>query len=47
MLSMMPIKKRKDTRIGADEDDADEVMKAAEEAEELALQADEDAAGGD
>ncbi len=36
-----------DTRIGDQEDDADEVELAAEEAEELALQADEDAAGGD
>jgi uncharacterized protein YbjQ (UPF0145 family) len=47
MLSVMPIRKRRDTTLGADEDDADEVAKAAEEAEELAVLADENAPGGD
>ena len=47
MLSMMTVGRRRDTRIGDDEDDADEVARAAEEAEELALEADEDAPGGD
>jgi uncharacterized protein YbjQ (UPF0145 family) len=53
ILSMMSVgagrtrRAERDTKIGADEDDADEVVLAAEEAEELALQADEDAAGGD
>jgi uncharacterized protein YbjQ (UPF0145 family) len=45
MLSMMTLNRRRDTVIGADEDDADEVERAAEEAEERALEADEDAGG--
>ena len=45
MLSMMTLDRRRDTVIGADEDDADEVERAAEEAEERALEADEDAGG--
>jgi uncharacterized protein YbjQ (UPF0145 family) len=47
ILSMMSVgrgRAAEDTRIGDEEDDADEVELAAEEAEELALQADEDAA---
>jgi uncharacterized protein YbjQ (UPF0145 family) len=50
MLSMLSVgrgRKAKDNEIGADEDDADEVVRAAEEAEELALEADEDASSGD
>ncbi len=50
MLSMMSVgrgHRARDTKLGADEDDADEVERAAEEAEQLALQADEDAGGGD
>jgi uncharacterized protein YbjQ (UPF0145 family) len=50
LLSMMTVgrgRADKDNRIGDQEDDADEVLLAAEEAEELALQADEDAGGGD
>jgi hypothetical protein len=50
ILSMMTVgrgRAERDNKIGADEDDADEVVLAAEEAEELALQADEDAPGGD
>jgi uncharacterized protein YbjQ (UPF0145 family) len=45
LLSMMTLERRRDTVIGADEDDADEVERAAEEAEERALEADEDAGG--
>jgi hypothetical protein len=41
---MMPLGKQKEELIGA-EDDADEVARAAREAEEMALEADE--AGGD
>ncbi|MFI5296927.1 MAG: heavy metal-binding domain-containing protein [Polyangiales bacterium] len=44
MLSMMPVgrgRKARDTRLGDEEDDADEIERAAEEAEELALLADE------
>jgi uncharacterized protein YbjQ (UPF0145 family) len=47
LLSMMSVgrgRAARDNEIGADEDDADEVVRAAEEAEELALQVDEDAA---
>ena len=50
MLSMMTVgrgRPEKDNRIGDDEDDADEVVRAAEEAEELALQADVDLSTGD
>ena len=50
ILSMMSVgrgHRAQDTELGKDEDDADEVVRAAEEAEELALQADEDAVGGD
>jgi hypothetical protein len=49
ILSMMTVgrgHRAEDTELGADEDDADEVERAAEEAEELALQADEDAGDG-
>jgi uncharacterized protein YbjQ (UPF0145 family) len=47
ILSMRTVGKgrQQDTRIGDEEDDADEVELAAEEAEELALQADEDRGG--
>jgi uncharacterized protein YbjQ (UPF0145 family) len=48
ILSMMTVgrgHRALDTELGADEDDADEVERAAEEAEELALQVDEDAGG--
>jgi uncharacterized protein YbjQ (UPF0145 family) len=41
MLSMMPLSRRRDTSIGSDEDDASEVERAAEEAEENALEIDE------
>ena len=41
MLSMMPLTRRRDTSIGSDEDDAREVERAAEEAEENALEIDE------
>jgi uncharacterized protein YbjQ (UPF0145 family) len=41
MLAMMPLNRRRDTRIGSDEDDAREVERAAEEAEENALEIDE------
>ncbi len=47
MLSMMTLDRRRDTVIGADEDDADAVVRAAEEAEESALELDEDAPEGD
>ncbi len=50
ILSMMTVgrgHRAQDTELGADEDDADDVERAAEEAEELALQADEDAGGDD
>ncbi len=41
MLAMMPLNRRRDTSIGSDEDDAREVERAAEEAEENALEIDE------
>lgn len=41
MLSMMPLGHRRDTSIGADDDDENEVEIAAEEAQENALEADE------
>jgi len=41
MLSVMPLNRRRDTSIGSDEDDAREVERAAEEAEENALEIDE------
>ena len=41
MLSMMPVGRRRDNSIGQDEDDADEVERAAEDAEENALELDE------
>jgi hypothetical protein len=41
MLSMMPLGHRKGTELGRDEDDAGEVERAAEDAEEAALEADE------
>lgn len=41
MLSMMPVKRRRDTSLGGDDDDASEVERAAEEAEENALALDE------
>jgi uncharacterized protein YbjQ (UPF0145 family) len=50
MLSMMTVgrgRAARDNKIGADDDDASEVELAAEEAEELALQADEDLSTGD
>jgi len=50
LLSMMTVRRgqrARDNRIGDEEDDADEVERAAEEAEELALQADEDLSTGD
>ena len=47
MMSVGRGHRARDTKLGADEDDADEVERAAEEAEQLALQADEDAGGGD
>jgi uncharacterized protein YbjQ (UPF0145 family) len=45
MLSMIPLGRRKDALIDA-EDDEDDIEVAAEEAEEAALEADEDAADG-
>ena len=50
MLSMMTVgrgRKARDNKIGADDDDETKVVLAAEEAEELALQADEDLSTGD
>jgi uncharacterized protein YbjQ (UPF0145 family) len=41
ILAMMPLDRRKDTELEADEDDADAVERAAEEAEEAALELDE------
>jgi hypothetical protein len=41
MLSMMSLNRRRDTSLGSDEDDASEVERAAEEAEENALELDE------
>jgi uncharacterized protein YbjQ (UPF0145 family) len=41
ILAMMPLDRRKDTDLEADEDDADAVERAAEEAEEAALELDE------
>ena len=41
MLSMMSLKRRRDTSLGGEDDDASEVERAAEEAEENALQLDE------
>jgi uncharacterized protein YbjQ (UPF0145 family) len=41
MLSMMPLGKRRDTNLGGDDDDAREVERAAEDAEENALELDE------
>ena len=41
MLSMMSLKRRRDTSLGSDDDDASEVERAAEEAEENALELDE------
>jgi len=41
ILSMMPLGKRRDTSLGSDDDDASEVERAAEEAEENALELDE------
>src|SRR5882724_2763303 len=41
ILSMMPLGKRRDTALGSDDDDASEVERAAEEAEENALELDE------
>ena len=38
MLSMIPVGKRRDTSIGSDEDDASAIERAAEEAEENALE---------
>jgi uncharacterized protein YbjQ (UPF0145 family) len=42
ILSMMPVGRRRDTVLGQDEDDADAVQRAAEEAEEAALELDEE-----
>jgi uncharacterized protein YbjQ (UPF0145 family) len=42
ILTMMSLDRRRDTVLGADEDDADAVERAAEEAEETALEQDED-----
>jgi uncharacterized protein YbjQ (UPF0145 family) len=47
MLSMMTLGRSKSTLIGADEDDADAVERAAEEAEEAALELDDDVETGD
>ena len=44
ILSMIPLGRRESARIDA-EDDAEDVRIAAEEAEELALEADEEAGG--
>ena len=41
MLSMMSLNRRRDTSLGSDDDDASEVERAAEEAEENALELDE------
>lgn len=41
MLSMLPVGHRRDTQIGSDEDDSSDVERAAEEAEENALELDE------
>lgn len=41
MLAMLPVGHRRDTEIGSAEDDANDVERAAEEAEENALEADE------
>ncbi len=41
ILSMMPLGKRRDTSLGSEDDDASEVERAAEEAEENALELDE------
>lgn len=41
MLSMMSLKRRRDTSLGGEDDDAREVERAAEEAEENALELDE------
>jgi uncharacterized protein YbjQ (UPF0145 family) len=41
MLSMMPLNRRRDTSLGTGDDDASEVERAAEEAEENALEIDE------
>jgi uncharacterized protein YbjQ (UPF0145 family) len=41
ILSMMPLNRRRDTSLGSDDDDASEVERAAEEAEENALELDE------
>jgi hypothetical protein len=41
MLSMMSVGKRKDTSLGKEDDDANEVERAAEDAEENALALDE------
>jgi hypothetical protein len=38
MLSMMPVGRRRDTSIGSEDDDASAVERAAEEAEENALE---------
>ncbi len=42
MLSMMPIGRRRDTSLGKDEDDAEEIALSAEEAEEIAREAAEE-----
>jgi uncharacterized protein YbjQ (UPF0145 family) len=47
ILSMMPIGRRRDTVLGEDEDDADAVVRAAEEAEEAALELDEETSDDD
>jgi hypothetical protein len=41
LLAMMPVGRRHDDHIAADDDDASEVERAAEEAQEAALEADE------
>lgn len=41
MLSMMPVKRRRDTSLGGEDDDESEVERAAQEAEENALELDE------
>ncbi|HEY5372546.1 MAG TPA: heavy metal-binding domain-containing protein [Polyangiaceae bacterium] len=41
MLSMMSLNRRRDTSLGSEDDDASEVLRAAEEAEENALELDE------
>ena len=47
ILTMVPLDRRRDTVLGEDEDDADAVERAAEEAEEAALELDEETSSDD